>query len=287
MSGLASLVEAQSVRVETPFGATSADIIVGDLGERRVAFLKRHGEGHRLIPSEINFRANIFALKLLGVSQILSLSAVGSLQEQFHPGEFVVPSQFFDFTRHRADSFFDNGVVAHVSLADPVCASLGKVLQDACAAESIAVHRGGTYLCIEGPQFSTRAESKVFRAWGMDVIGMTNVQEAKLAREAGICYATLAMVTDYDCWHERESPVTVEQAVAVLRQNAGNAARVVVTAIGNLKERTCSCSKALTSAVITNREVMSVENQELLRILSAQSQNVGNSQPQRRLQRGG
>jgi 5'-methylthioadenosine phosphorylase len=269
VSKLDSFQHRETIAIETPFGTPSAGIAVGTIGNTRVAFLQRHGEGHRLLPSEINFRANVFALKLLGVRRILSLSAVGSLQEQFHPGEFVVPAQFFDHTRCRSDSFFGEGIVAHVGLAEPICQQLGDLLQTACILEKVPVHRGGTYLCIEGPQFSTRAESQVYRSWGMDVIGMTNVQEAKLAREAGICYGTLAMVTDYDCWKEREKPVTVEQAIAVLRKNSVNAGRVVVTAIQNLPNRTCNCGNALKTAVMTDLAQMSPTNRELLRVLSS------------------
>ncbi|HLL13578.1 MAG TPA: S-methyl-5'-thioadenosine phosphorylase [Pyrinomonadaceae bacterium] len=203
------LKDIEEVRVETPFGSPSDAFIVGTLEGARVAFLPRHGRGHRFTPTELPFRANIYAMKLLGVERILSASAVGSLQEQYAPLDMVIPTQFFDRTRARAheSTFFGEGIVAHVTFAHPVCAELGDVLEASCGAADVRAHRGGTYLCMEGPAFSTKAESNVYRSWGMDVIGMTNLQEAKLAREAEICYATLALVTDYDCWHEEHDAV--------------------------------------------------------------------------------
>src|SRR5579859_3177724 len=211
------------VTINTPWGRPSANYVVGTLAGKPVAFLARHGRGHRLMPSELNFRANIYGMKSLGVERILSLSAVGSLKEEHRPLDFVIPDQFFDRTRGRVSTFFGEGLVAHISFADPVCPQLSSVVRQACVQSGVDVSKGGTYLCMEGPAFSTKAESNVYRSWGMDVIGMTNLQEAKLAREAEICYVTVAMVTDYDCWHEEHESVTVEQVVAVLLKNAENA----------------------------------------------------------------
>src|SRR5829696_2807642 len=224
-SGLYQMPELKNVRevpVETPFGKPSDAFIIGELDGVTVAFLPRHGRGHKLTPSELPFRANIYALKLLGVDYVLSISAVGSLQEQYAPTDFVIPDQFFDRTRARAheSTFFGEGIVGHITFAHPVCADLGDVLEESCRAAEVRVHRGGTYLCMEGPAFSTKAESLVYRQWGMDVIGMTNLQEAKLAREAEICYSTLALVTDYDCWHEAHDAVSVETVVEYLNKNA-------------------------------------------------------------------
>src|ERR671937_1308214 len=236
------LTEVEEVSVETPFGKPSDSFIVGTLEGERVAFLPRHARGHRLLPTELPFRANIYALKLLGVERILSASAVGSLQERYAPLDMVIPEQFFDRTRARAreSTFFGDGIVAHVTFAHPVCADLGDVLEESCRAAGVNVHRGGTYLCMEGPAFSTKAESNVYRQWGMDVIGMTNLQEAKLAREAEICYVTVAMVTDYDCWHPDHDAVTVEMIIANLMQNAANAAKVVAEAVRTMpSKRTC------------------------------------------------
>src|SRR6476469_5233100 len=223
------LTAIEEVKVDTPFGPPSDSFIVGTLEGERVAFLPRHGRGHRLTPTEVPFRANIYAMKLLGVESILSASAVGSLQEQYAPLDMVIPDQFFDRTRGRVkeSTFFGEGIVAHTSFAHPVCGRLGDVLQEACGAADVKVHRGGTYLCMEGPAFSTVAESNVYRSWGMDIIGMTNLQEAKLAREAEICYVTIAMVTDYDCWHADHHAVTVNDIIANLTKNAENAAKVV------------------------------------------------------------
>lgn len=252
MAGLTVLEERT---LETPFGAPSDAYVVGELEGRRVAFLPRHGRGHRLLPSELNFRANLFGFKLLGVEQILSVSAVGSMKLAYKPTDVVVPDQFLDRTRHRADTFFGDGLVAHVSLADPICPVLAGLLADAAAAAGATVHRGGTYLCMEGPQFSTRAESNLYRQWGVDVIGMTNLQEAKLAREAEICYATLAMVTDYDCWHDTEEAVSVEAVMAVLRHNATLGQEVVrraAAAAPAAGERRCGCGEALRYALLTD-----------------------------------
>src|ERR687890_1570300 len=227
------LKDVEEVSVETPFGPPSDAFIVGTVEGERVAFLPRHGRGHRLTPTEVPFRANIYAMKLLGVESILSASAVGSLQEQYAPPDMVIPDQFFDRTRARAheSTFFGEGIVGHVTFAHPVCHDLGDVLEESCRAAEVNVHRGGTYLCMEGPAFSTKAESNVYRSWGMDIIGMTNLQEAKLAREAEICYATLALVTDYDCWHPDHDAVTVTDIIANLNQNAANACMVVKAAV--------------------------------------------------------
>ncbi|HKP72760.1 MAG TPA: S-methyl-5'-thioadenosine phosphorylase [Pyrinomonadaceae bacterium] len=249
------LTDVEEVKVETPFGSPSDAFIVGTLEGARVAFLPRHGRGHRFTPSELPFRANIYAMKLLGVERILSASAVGSLQEQYAPLDMVIPDQFFDRTRARAyeSTFFGSGIVAHVTFAHPVCDELGDVLQESCGAAEVNVHRGGTYLCMEGPAFSTKAESNVYRSWGMDVIGMTNLQEAKLAREAEICYATLALVTDYDCWHEGHDAVSVEAVIEYLNKNVRNAQVIMREAVKRLGERPrgCSCDSALKNAIFT------------------------------------
>ncbi len=251
------LTEVEEVSVETPFGRPSDAFVVGTLEGQRVAFLARHGRGHRLLPTELPFRANIYAMKLLGVERILSASAVGSLQEQYAPLDVVIPDQFFDRTRARAreSTFFGEGIVAHVTFAHPVCGELGAALAESCAegAPDVKVHRGGTYLCMEGPAFSTKAESHVYRSWGMDVIGMTNLQEAKLAREAEICYATLALVTDYDCWHEGHDAVSVETVVEYLNKNVRNAQIIMREAVKRLATagRACACGSALKSAIFT------------------------------------
>jgi 5'-methylthioadenosine phosphorylase len=252
-----ALQDREDVRVTTPFGEPSAPYVVGTLNDRRVAFLARHGHGHRLMPSELNFRANIFGFKTLGVEWILSASAVGSLQEEYRPLDIVVPDQFLDRTKGRISTFFGGGIVAHVGFAHPFCATLSEIATDAASQAEARVHRGGTYVCMEGPQFSTLAESRLYRSWGMDIIGMTNLQEAKLAREAEICYATLALVTDYDCWHEGHDDVTVEMIIATLTQNAVTAQRVVANAVARLPvERSCECASALGSAIITRPELI-------------------------------
>jgi 5'-methylthioadenosine phosphorylase len=250
MPGLSKVKE---VKLKTPFGAPSDAYVLGTLEGRRVAFLARHGRGHRILPSELNFRANIHGFKQLGAERIVSISAVGSLKEQHKPLEFVIPDQFFDRTRHRVDTFFGNGVVAHVAFADPVCPEMASVVEVACKKGGVTGKRGGTYLCMEGPQFSTKSESKVYRDLGMDVIGMTNLQEAKLAREAELCYVTIAMVTDYDCWHPHHDSVTVDQIVAVLLKNAENATRVVRETVAAMpKARGCKCGAALAHAILTD-----------------------------------
>ncbi len=249
------LKDVEEVRVETPFGDPSDAFIIGTLEGVRVAFLPRHGRGHRFTPTELPYRANIYAMKLLGVERIFSASAVGSLQEQYAPLDMVIPDQFFDRTRARAkeSTFFGEGIVAHVTFAHPVCAALGDVLEKACGAADVKTHRGGTYLCMEGPAFSTVAESNVYRSWGMDVIGMTNLQEAKLAREAEICYATLALVTDYDCWHEEHDAVSVDTVVEYLNKNVRNAQIIMREAVKQLgtQARGCSCGSAMKNAIFT------------------------------------
>jgi 5'-methylthioadenosine phosphorylase len=250
MPGLTKLRERP---LKTPFGAPSDAYVCGMLEGRKVAFLARHGRGHRILPSELNFRANIHGFKQLGVERIVSISAVGSLKEEHKPLEFVIPDQFFDRTRHRVDTFFGHGLVAHIAFADPICAEVAGVVQAACRKAGVVGKNGGTYLCMEGPQFSTKAESKVYRSLGMDVIGMTNLQEAKLAREAELCYATVAMVTDYDCWHPQHDSVTVDQVVAVLLKNAENACRVVRETVAAMPlERSCRCRSALAHAILSD-----------------------------------
>jgi len=250
MSGLTNTRE---LSVKTPFGDPSDKIVVGTLEGKRVAFLARHGRGHRILPSELNFRANIYAMKLLGVERIISVSAVGSLQENLRPGEFLVPDQFFDSTKGRKSTFFGNGLVAHVAFDKPTCPQLSTVLADACVSTAVPVHRKGTYINMEGPQFSTLAEAHFHRAMKFDVIGMTNVTEAKLAREAEICYATVAMITDYDCWHPEHESVTVSQIIATLNQNATNAQNVLREAIKTMpSERKCKCGAALAHALLTD-----------------------------------
>jgi 5'-methylthioadenosine phosphorylase len=270
-SGLYAMPGLTGVRehvVETPFGEPSDALMLGELEGRRVAFLARHGRGHRLLPSELNFRANIFAMKMLGVERILSVSAVGSLKEEHKPTDFVIPDQFIDRTFARVGTFFGDGIVAHVGFGDPVCGAVTEVFRAACAEVGVVGKLGGTYVCMEGPQFSTRAESNLYRSWGADVIGMTNLQEAKLAREAEICYATVAMVTDYDCWREGHDDVTVEQVVAVLHQNADNAAKVVKAAVAAMpKERTCGCADALKYAILTDRAAIPQRVKERLGLL--------------------
>jgi 5'-methylthioadenosine phosphorylase len=270
-SGLYSMPGLTDVReepVETPFGAPSDAYLLGTLAGRKVAFLSRHGRGHRLMPTELNFRANIHGFKQLGVERIISLSAVGSLKEEHRPLDFVIPDQFVDRTRHRVDTFFGDGLVAHIGFADPICAETSTFVEQACRRAGVNAKRGGTYLCMEGPQFSTKAESNLYRSWGMDVIGMTNLQEAKLAREAELCYVTVAMVTDYDCWHPAHDHVTVHQVVAVLLQNAENACNVVREAVAAIpKERSCKCGSALSHAIITQKDVVPPATLERLKLI--------------------
>ncbi len=255
-------------RVSTPFGDPSDAFVLGDLEGHKVAFLARHGRGHRLLPSELNFRANLYAFKKLGVTRILSMSAVGSLKEEHKPGDFLIPDQFIDRTFHRISTFFGDGLVAHVAFGDPVCSTVAQTLTAACKSEGITVKSGGTYVCMEGPQFSTRAESNLYRSWGADVIGMTNLQEAKLAREAEICYATAAMVTDYDCWRPGHDDVTVDQIVAVLNQNAANAGRVIKAAVAAMpSERKCACASALQFAILTAPDAIPAATRDKLDLL--------------------
>lgn len=258
----------QEVRVPTPFGEPSDAYVVGELEGRRVAFLARHARGHRISPSELNFRANIFGMKLLGVTRILSLSAVGSLKEEHAPLDFVIPDQFFDRTRGRISTFFGSGIVAHISFSDPVCPQLTAVVHHSAIELGIRSKDGGTYLCMEGPAFSTRAESNVYRSWGMDVIGMTNLQEAKLAREAEICYVTIAMVTDYDCWHQDRATVSVDAIVQNLEKNAENACKLVRHAVAATPQiRTCKCGSALAHAIITDPSAIPDSVKQTLRPL--------------------
>ena len=260
--------DSAELRQQTPFGDPSDAYVLGTLAGRKVAFLARHGRGHLLLPTELNFRANIYGFKQLGVERILSLSAVGSLKEEHKPLDFVLPDQFFDRTRHRVDTFFGEGIVAHVSFADPVCPELARVAHAACGEAQVNGKLGGTYLCMEGPQFSTKAESNIYRSWNMDVIGMTNLQEAKLAREAEICYATVAMVTDYDCWHPHHDSVTVDQIVAVLVKNAENAAKVVRESVAAMpKARSCKCGSALGHAILTERDRIPASTQKKLSLI--------------------
>ncbi len=244
--------------VETPFGAPSDPYVIGEIDGVRVAFLSRHGRGHRFTPSELNYRANIYGFKLLGVHTILSASAVGSMKEEYRPTDLVFPHQFIDRTRHRADTFFGNGIVAHVAFADPICAGVSFVMGEAAREAGAKVHMGGVYLCMEGPQFSTRAESNLYRTWGVDVIGMTNLTEAKLAREAEICYATMALVTDYDCWHPEHDDVDIHQILEYLRANAAMAQKTLELSIARAakRERDCACTSALLYAIITAREAV-------------------------------
>src|SRR5690242_9194552 len=262
------LTKVHEVKQQTPFGDPSDAYVLGTLEGRKVAFLARHARGHRILPSELNFRANIYGFKQLGVERIVSVSAVGSLKEEHKPLDFVIPDQFFDRTRHRVDTFFGNGIVAHIAFADPVCAELASVVQSACKKVGVVGKRGGIYLCMEGPQFSTRAESNVYRGLGMDVIGMTNLQEAKLAREAELCYATVAMVTDYDCWHPHHDSVTVEQIIAVLLKNAENACRVVQETDASMpKERHCRCGSALRNAILTDGKKIRASTRKKLALI--------------------
>jgi 5'-methylthioadenosine phosphorylase len=252
--------DVEEVALDTPFGKPSDLLMVGMLEGRRVAFLPRHGRGHRILPHELNFQANVFAMKLLGVEWILSVSAVGSLKERYEPLHVVVPDQFIDRTRQRKSTFFGRGLVAHVGFAHPFCRHLSKVMADSCVEAGATHHVGGTYVCMEGPQFSTLAESEMYRSWGADLIGMTNLQEAKLAREAEICYATLAMVTDYDCWHPEHDAVTVEQVIGNLGKNAETARAVLKAAVRRLPiARDCECANALRYAILTAPDLVPAE----------------------------
>jgi 5'-methylthioadenosine phosphorylase len=256
------------IEVSTPFGDPSDVFMAGELEGRKVVFLARHGRGHRILPSELNFRANIFAMKKLGVERIISVSAVGSLKLEHKPTEFVVPDQFIDRTTLRIATFFGEGIVGHVAFGDPVCATVAGAIKQGAERAGVVAKAGGVYVCIEGPQFSTRAESNLYRSWGADIIGMTNLQEAKLAREAEICYATMAMVTDYDCWHEGHDAVTVDQVVAVLHQNSANAAQAVRAAVAGMShERNCACASALKFAILTSPEAIPAATRTKLELL--------------------
>jgi 5'-methylthioadenosine phosphorylase len=262
---MAELTDREERAVTTPFGHPSAPYVIGTLRGKRVAFLARHGAGHRFTPSELNYRANIYGFKTLGVEYILSASAVGSLKEEYKPMDLVVPDQFMDRTRGRISTFFGNGLVAHVGFAHPFCGPLSDIAFRCAQTTGATVHRGGTYVCMEGPQFSTLAESNLYRSWGMDIIGMTNLQEAKLAREAEICYSTIALVTDYDCWHPSHDAVTVDMVIANLVQNAKTAQQVIAGAVDALPfERTCECATALKHAIITRPDAISGEARERL-----------------------
>lgn len=256
-SGLYDIEELKNVEevaVDTPFGAPSDKYIVGELEGVKMVFLPRHGRGHRMLPSELNFRANIYGMKKLGVERIISVSAVGSMKEEIEPGHIVIPDQFIDRTKGRVSTFFGNGIVGHATFADPVCPDLTNVVYDAAERAGAKVHKGGTYICIEGPQFSTRAESNLYRSWGVDVIGMTNIPESKLAREAEICYATIALSTDYDCWHEEEEDVTVEAILEIIRNNVAMAKSIIVEAAKSLGGKAdCKCGSAMQGAILTDR----------------------------------
>ncbi|KXK32988.1 MAG: methylthioadenosine phosphorylase [Candidatus Brocadia sinica] len=258
----------KSVSIDTPFGKPSDSFTIGSLEGRQVAFLPRHGKGHTILPSELNFRANIYGMKKLGVEHIIAVSAVGSMKEEIQPLDIVIPDQFFDRTRGRISTFFGEGIVGHVSFADPVCGVLADTLFNAAKSIGVRVHKGGTYLCMEGPLFSTRAESNVYRQWGVSVIGMTNLQEAKLSREAEICYSTLAMATDYDCWHVSEEAVTLEMIIGNLNKNAETAKRILKEAIPKIdKKRTCSCATAVQNAIVTHKDLIPENTRKKLEII--------------------
>lgn len=265
---MGGLSDTHEVRVKTPFGDPSEAIVTGTLEGKRVAFLARHGRGHRILPSEINYRANIFALKLLGIERVISVSAVGSLKEELRPLDFLVVDQFFDRTRGRIATFFGKGLVAHVSFDKPTCADLSARLAEACGGAAVKVHRGGTYVCMEGPQFSTLAESSAYRAMGFDIIGMTNLTEAKLAREAELCYASVAMITDYDCWHPEHATVTAELVMSNLKRNAETVQRVIREAVRELPAgRSCMCGSALKHALITDPKMIPAATKRRLKPL--------------------
>ncbi len=268
-----TLTEVQERHIDTPFGPPSDAIITGRIADIPVAFLPRHGRGHRLTPSTVPYRANIWALKSLGVERIIGVSACGSLRESLRPGDVVIPDQLVDFTRHRQSTFFGEGLVGHISAADPFCPQLSALLADALREEGGTVHRGGTFITIEGPRFSTKGESRLFRSWGMSIIGMTTSPEAFLAREAGMCYAVMAHITDYDVWHETESPVTVEVVIERLQANLALARRAITRLVPRLAEepRTCTCARALDVAMITDPAVIPPAQAELLRFLRTSS----------------
>jgi 5'-methylthioadenosine phosphorylase len=266
-SGFYELLEnPREERVSTPFGNPSDAIAIGQIGGREVCFLPRHGRGHRIMPTDLPFQANILAMKQLGVEWIISASAVGSMKEEIKPGHIVIPDQFIDRTRQRRSTFFGDGCVAHISFADPVCANLSGLLAQAGRDAGATIHESGTYLCMEGPQFSTRAESRLYRSWGVDVIGMTNLQEAKLAREAEICYATMALATDYDCWYEGEEDVTIQQVIETMNNNVAMARKIVEIVVPRIpEERTCSCANAMQYGVMTATEAIPAATKEKLK----------------------
>jgi 5'-methylthioadenosine phosphorylase len=265
MEGLENV---RTVSVKTPFGDPSDSLVVGELEGRTLAFLPRHGRGHLILPSQINYRANLYALKKIGVKWVLSISAVGSMKEDIRPGDIVVVDQFYDHTKFRPNTFFGDGVVGHIPFADPVCPNLADIAYAAAKKVVKRTHRGGTYLCMEGPAFSTRAESRIYRKWGVDVIGMTNVPEAKLAREAELCYATLALATDYDCWHETEQDVSIESILAIIRKNVENSKRIVREVARRIPgKETCRCGETLKHAVITDRKRISAAKRRRLSLL--------------------
>lgn len=262
------LKETKEVAVSTPFGRPSGKFVLGELEGLSVAFLSRHGKNHNLLPSEINYRANIFALKKLGVERILSVSAVGSMKKEIVPGHIVIPDQFYDLTKGRESSFFGKGIVVHVSLADPICSELAETVFKTGEVVGGTMRRGGTYLCMEGPQFSTRAESEIHRTWGVDVIGMTNATESKLAREAEICYVTIALATDYDCWYVDEGPVTVDMILKILHENVSFSKKLIRAVVGEIaSERTCRCSRALKNAIVTPHTAVSEKLKQTLKPL--------------------
>jgi 5'-methylthioadenosine phosphorylase len=269
------LTRVRTVKIATPFGKPSDDFIIGTLHGRPVAFLPRHGRGHRIMPSDINYRANIYGMKKLGVERIISVSAVGSMKEEIKPGDIMIPDQFYDHTRQRRSTFFGNGVVAHVGMADPVCAVLSGLIARSGIAVGATVHNGGTYLCMEGPQFSTRAESLTYRKWNVDVIGMTNATEAKLAREAEICYSTIALATDYDCWHHSEEAVTVEAVLAVMKKNIETSKAMIREAVRTLPEtRSCGCGESLRNTIMTPEKLITAKvKKELMPIIGKYMKN--------------
>lgn len=265
MEGLKNVKE---VKVKTPFGSPSDAYITGKLGNVKMVFLPRHGREHKILPSEINFRANIYGMKKLGVEWLISVSAVGSMREDIKPGHIVIPDQFFDRTKGRVNTFFGKGIVGHVEFAEPVCSNLSSTMFDVCKDLNITAHKGGTYICIEGPQFSTKAESKIYRKWDVDVIGMTNIPEAKLAREAEICYATLALSTDYDCWHETEESVTVEMVLETIKNNVANAKAIIKNAVLKIDPlRKCKCESALKHAIVTDKKTVPSKTKKDLKLL--------------------
>ncbi|MCF6179032.1 MAG: S-methyl-5'-thioadenosine phosphorylase [Geopsychrobacter sp.] len=264
IEGLTNITE---VQIETPFGTPSDAYVTGMFNGVKMVFLPRHGRGHRILPSEVNYRANIYGMKTLGVQQIISVSAVGSMKEEIVPGHIVIPDQFFDRTQgKRASTFFGKGVVGHVQFADPVCSALSRRLADAAQAVGATVHRGGTYLCIEGPNFSTRAESNIYRGWGVDIIGMTNIPEARLAREAEICYGTVALATDYDCWHEGHEDVSVEAVIAIIQQNVSTARQIIQAAVQEIaaqwQSSDCNCAESLQYAIMTDKDLIPAQTRK-------------------------